>query len=70
MEIDRKRVSEIKTRDEFIEFMNEFVKLIKDGEQIENKTTDAYIGAMVAWIEDMEGYYEIWVYLIKLISIQ
>ncbi|MDS0858033.1 hypothetical protein NUV25_09960 [Burkholderia pseudomultivorans] len=58
MTIDRKRVAEIKTREDFVDFMAAFVKSIRSGEPIENNTVDSYLEAMASWVEDMDGYYE------------
>lgn len=58
MKIDRNKVAQIKTREDFIEFMNSFVDSIRSGEPIENNTVESYLDAMASWIEDMDGYYE------------
>ncbi|KAB0645389.1 MULTISPECIES: DUF7660 family protein [Burkholderia] len=58
MTIDRKRVSEIKTREDFVDFISDFVKSIRNGQSIENNTVDSYLEAMASWVEDMDGYYE------------
>lgn len=58
MKIDRQKVSQIKTREDFIEFMNLFVTSIRSGGAIENNTVESYLDAMASWVEDMDGYYE------------
>jgi hypothetical protein len=58
MKIGEKRVGDIKTREDFIEFMAVFVKSIKSGRLIENNTVESYLNAMASWVEDMDGYYE------------
>ncbi|RQZ17089.1 hypothetical protein DIE15_11370 [Burkholderia sp. Bp9031] len=58
MTIDRKRVAEIKTREDFVDFMADFVKSIRNGGAIENNTVDSYLEAMASWVEDMDGYYK------------
>ena len=58
MMIDAKKVAEIKTREDFIEFMATFVKSIKSGSPIENNTVELYLDAVASWVEDMDGYYE------------
>ncbi|WP_218919271.1 DUF7660 family protein [Burkholderia sp. FL-7-2-10-S1-D7] len=58
MTIDRKRVSEIRTREDFVDFISDFVKSIRNGQSIENNTVDSYLEAMASWVEDMDGYYE------------
>ncbi|WP_175816194.1 DUF7660 family protein [Burkholderia diffusa] len=58
MTIDRKRVSEIKTREDFVDFISDFVKSIRNGRSVENNTVDSYLAAMASWVEDMDGYYE------------
>ncbi|MDY7790381.1 hypothetical protein U0E10_21030 [Burkholderia ubonensis] len=58
MTIDRKRVTEIKTREDFIDFMADFVRSIRSEVAIENNTVDSYLEAMASWVEDMDGYYE------------
>lgn len=58
MKIDRNKIAQIKTREDFIEFMNSLVGSIRSGEPIENNTVESYLDAMASWIEDMDGYYE------------
>lgn len=58
MMIDRRKLAEIKTREEFVDFMTAFVQSIRGGESIENNTVDSYLEAMTSWVEDMGGYYE------------
>jgi hypothetical protein len=58
MTIDRKKLAQIKTREDFIDFMSFFVKSIKDGEPIENNSVESYLDGIASWVEDMDGYYE------------
>jgi len=47
----------IKSKEDFLQFMEEFVALSYKGD-FENKTLPEYLEAMSRWIEDMEGYYQ------------
>ncbi|WP_414449631.1 hypothetical protein AB4851_27735 [Burkholderia sp. 22PA0099] len=58
MNIDRAKISEIKSREDFIDFVEELSRLIKGGEEIENGSVGAYLGGIASWVEDMDGYYE------------
>ncbi|MBN3809669.1 hypothetical protein [Paraburkholderia sp. Ac-20347] len=58
MKIDERRVAEIKTREDFVEFMAAFVKSIKSGRPVENNTVESYLDAVASWVEAMDGYYE------------
>jgi len=58
MNIDRKKLAQIKTREDFIDFMSSFVKSIRDGEPIENNSVESYLDGIASWVEDMDGYYE------------
>ena len=48
----------VKTKTDFIEFVHLLLKDLKDNpEKWENKTLPDYLEAIIAWTEDMEGYY-------------
>lgn len=57
MNID-KQVSEIKSKDDFINFVEHLAdNLKKHPEQWENKNLYDFLEAIASWTDDMEGYY-------------
>jgi hypothetical protein len=54
----REQVEKIQTRDDFVMFMHHLVRdLCTYPERWENTTLEAYLAAIAAWTQDMDGYY-------------
>lgn len=52
------QVKKIKTRDDFVMFVHALLQDLKEQrEQWENTSLDAYLEALAAWVQDMDGYY-------------
>jgi hypothetical protein len=52
------RINNIKTREDFVSFVYELGKDYRMNPQSwENKDTGAFLEALAAWVEDMDGYY-------------
>lgn len=48
----------IRSREDFVAFVKALRKDLRDNPASwENATLDCYIGALGAWVEDMDGYY-------------
>jgi hypothetical protein len=48
----------VNSREDFVEFVNALSKDLHDNPASwENSTLERFLGAMSAWVEDMEGYY-------------
>jgi hypothetical protein len=53
-----KEISQIKTKDDFIRFLDAFIKDFKQNpNEWENNDLEKFLFAMKAWTEDMEGFY-------------
>jgi hypothetical protein len=49
----------INDRQSFIQFLHELHNnFLQDGGQWENKTLDQFLGALAAYAEDIQGYYD------------
>ncbi len=54
----QEQVEKIHTRDDFAMFMHHLVQDLRaNPERWENTTLEAYLSAIAAWVEDMDGYY-------------
>ena len=54
----REQVEKIQTRDDLVLFIHHLVQdLHTRPERWENTSLDAYLAAIAAWVQDMEGYY-------------
>ena len=52
-------IKNIKTKAEFIEFINILIKDINDKpEEWEDKPVMSYLESIQSWVEDMDGYYQ------------
>jgi hypothetical protein len=52
------KISGISTRGDFVSFVFELSKNYReDPESWQNKDLGAYLEALAAWVEDMDGYY-------------
>jgi hypothetical protein len=48
----------VSSKGDFIDFIGALINDLKSNpEHWENKSLDAYLGAIQSWTEDMEGYY-------------
>jgi len=54
----REQAEKIQTRDDFVTFIHALIQdLHTCPERWENTGLEAYLAAIAAWIEDMDGYY-------------
>jgi hypothetical protein len=54
----QEQVEKIQTRDDVVMFMHSLVRDLRTyPERWENTTLEAYLEAIAAWIQDMDGYY-------------
>ena len=54
----REQVEKIQTRDDFVTFMYHLVRDLRTyPEHWDNTSLDAYLTALAAWVQDMDGYY-------------
>jgi hypothetical protein len=54
----REQVEKIQTRDDFVMFMHHLVQDLRTcPERWEHTSLDAYLAALAAWVQDMDGYY-------------
>jgi hypothetical protein len=54
----REQAEKIQTRDDLVLFMHHLVQDLRTcRERWENTSLDAYLAAIAAWVEDLEGYY-------------
>lgn len=54
----REQAEKIQTRDDFVIFIHHLVRDLRTcPEQWENTSLEAYLTAMAAWVQDMDGYY-------------
>jgi hypothetical protein len=52
------KVEKIKSKEDFIEFVETLIKSLKEAPgEWENKTLEDYLLGIQSWTEDMEGYY-------------
>lgn len=52
------QLKHIETRDDFVVFMQNLLRDWRQHpEQWENVTLEAYLEAIAAWVQDMDGYY-------------
>jgi hypothetical protein len=52
------QVKHMQTREDFVAFLHSLVRDFRERpEQWENTSLEAYLEAMAAWVQDMEGYY-------------
>ena len=52
------QVKHMKTREDFVAFLRSLVRDFRERpEQWENAGLEAYLEAMAAWVQDMDGYY-------------
>lgn len=52
-------LNRILEKESFLTFVNSLISDLKNKpEEWENKSLDAFLEAIVSWIEDMDGYYE------------
>jgi hypothetical protein len=52
------QVKHMKTREDFVAFLHSLVRDFRERpEQWENTSLEAYLEAMAAWVQDMDGYY-------------
>lgn len=53
------RVDHITTREDFVTFVRRLVNSLEENPaDWENRDLRAFLEAMAAWVEDMDGYYE------------
>lgn len=52
----RSRVARVRTRDDFLRVMTDFLKEYRSREQFQTSVAD-YIESICSWVEDMDGYY-------------
>lgn len=52
------QIGNIGSREDLAEFVVELRKSLRNGQQWKNRDLDAFLDAMSAWIEDMDGYFE------------
>lgn len=53
-----RKFESIKSRDEFVAFVNELSKSFRmNPESWENNDIGSYLDALAAWVSDMDGYY-------------
>jgi hypothetical protein len=53
----REQAEKIQTRDDLVLFMHHLVQDLRTcPERWENTSLDAYLAAIAAWVEDLEGY--------------
>ncbi len=49
----------ITNKEEFLNYLeNLLAELKSNGGEWNNRTLESYLSAMIAWVDDMEGYYE------------
>ena len=54
----REQAEKMQTRDDFVIFMHHLVRDLRTcPEQWENPSLEAYLAAIAAWVQDMDGYY-------------
>jgi hypothetical protein len=54
----REQAEKIQTREDLVLFIHHLVRDLRQcPERWENTSLDAYLGAIAAWVQDMEGYY-------------
>jgi hypothetical protein len=54
----REQAEKIQSRDDLLRFIHHLVQDLRTcPERWENTSLDAYLAAMAAWVQDMEGYY-------------
>jgi hypothetical protein len=51
---------EIRTREDFIEFVYSLRDTYRNGSSLQNDTTESYLSALAGWVEDMDGAYLNW----------
>jgi len=52
------QVKKIKTRDDFVVFMQNLLRDLREcPERWENANLEAYLEAIAAWVQEMDGYY-------------
>lgn len=51
-------IKEIRNREDLATFVEEMRASLKKGHQWENQDLESFFGAMAAWIDDMDGYFE------------
>lgn len=52
-------VHQIQTREDFLSFVRMLVRNLETKpDQWQNQDLPSYLGALAAWVEDMEGYYQ------------
>lgn len=57
-ELDGDRLLEVRTRGDFISHTQGLLKeIMEKPEAWENCTLPEYLAALIAWVEDMDGYY-------------
>jgi hypothetical protein len=55
----QEQVIKIHSREDLVSFMQSLLHDLKeDPESWENNSLESFLGAMAAWIEDLDGYYE------------
>lgn len=58
------KIEAMKTKEDFIEFINMVVEDLKNNpNEWENNSLQSYLEAMASWTEDMDGYIKIKDYL-------
>ena len=54
----REQAEKIQTREDLVLFIHHLAQDLRQcPERWENTSLDAYLGAIAAWVQDMEGYY-------------
>lgn len=54
----REQAAKIQTRDDLVAFLHHLVRDLNTcPERWENTSLEAYLAAMTAWVQDMDGYY-------------
>jgi len=52
------QAKKIQTRDDFVVFLHNLLRDLREcPERWENASLEAYLEAMAAWVQDMDGYY-------------
>lgn len=58
-EIRLKKIESIKTKNDFVQFIEAFSEnCVKNLDEWENHDLPSFLEAMAAWMNDMEGYYQ------------
>ena len=50
--------SSIRNRQDFLSFLEKFIKDYRSAEGWENNKLESFLEGMLSWVEDADGYYE------------